>query len=130
MPALSAADDPWIKLFTQIHDKYIKDLPMDGNVEYGLGVAYTFVATMKQAGINPTRQGVIDTLNAGKVDRGPGIVPLGFSSKNHLGYLGERIFTIKAGAAAPQGDTYTSTDTGPIRTFTGGETTPPTNGIP
>jgi len=130
MPALSLTNDPWIKLFTQVHDKYIPDLPMDGNVEYGLGVAYTFVDLMTKAGQNPTRQGVIDTLNSGKVSRGPGIVPLGYSTNNHLGFLGERIFLITGGQAVPQGDTYVSTDSGPIKTFTGGPIAPPANGVP
>jgi ABC-type branched-subunit amino acid transport system substrate-binding protein len=130
LPALSQTSDPWIKLFTQVHDKYIPDLPMDGNVEYGLGVAYTFVDLMIRAGQNPTRQDVINTLNNGKVSRGPGIVPLGYSTNNHLGFLGERIFTITGGQAVPQGDTYVSTDSGPIKTFTGGTIAPPANGIP
>jgi len=103
LPALSQTNDPWIKLFTQVHDKYIADLPMDGNVEYGLGVAYTFVDLMIKAGQNPTRQDVINTLNNGKVSRGLGIVPLGYSTNNHLGFLGERIFTITGGQARAPG---------------------------
>ena len=95
-----------------------------------MAVAYTFVDLMKQAGQNPTRQSVIDTLNSGKGQPGPGIVPLGYSSGSHLGFTGEQVFTIKSGAAIPEGPVYTSTDTGPIKTFNGGETTPPTNGIP
>jgi ABC-type branched-subunit amino acid transport system substrate-binding protein len=130
LPSLAKVDDPWVKLFTQVRDKYIPTLPFDGNVEYGMAVAYTFVDLMKNAGQNPTRKDVIDTLNSGKVGRGPGLAPFGFSSNSHLGYLGEQIFKITGGVAIPEGKVYTSTDTGPIKTFNGGETTPPTNGIP
>ena len=130
LPPSSKTDDPWIKLFTQVHDKYIPDLPMDGNVVYGLSVAYSFVDAMKRAGQNPTRQDVIKTLNTGKVSRGPGLAPLGYSSENHLGYTGEQMFTIRAGKAVPEGPVYESTDTGPIKQFSGGATSPPTNGIP
>jgi ABC-type branched-subunit amino acid transport system substrate-binding protein len=130
LPNLSDATDPWIKLFQQIHDKYISDLPFDGNVEYGMGVAYSFVETMTRAGQNPTRQDVIDTLNSGKVGRGPGLAPLGYSTNNHLGYLGVRMLIIQGGKVSPQGAVYTSTDTGPIKSYTDPELTPPANGIP
>jgi ABC-type branched-subunit amino acid transport system substrate-binding protein len=130
LPNLTAAADPWIKIFQQIHDKYISDLPFDGNVEYGLAAAYTFVDLMTKAGQNPTRQDVIDTLNGGKVSRGPGLAPLGYSKDNHLGFLGERVFTIQGGKTVPQGAVYTSTDTGPIQAFTDPELAPPANGIP
>jgi ABC-type branched-subunit amino acid transport system substrate-binding protein len=130
LPNLSDSSDPWVKLFQQIHDKYISDLPFDGNVEFGLGVAYTFVETMVRAGQNPTRQSVIDTLNAGKVSRGPGLAPFGFSTNNHLGFQGERMFTIQGGKSVYQGGVYTSTDTGPIKAYTDPELTPPANGIP
>jgi len=49
---------------------------------------------------------------------------------DHLGFLGERIFVITGGQAVPQGDTYVSTDSGPIKTFTGGPIAPPANGVP
>jgi branched-chain amino acid transport system substrate-binding protein len=130
LPAPTNASDPWISLFQQIHDKYIPSLPMDGNVEYGMAVAFNFVDLMKKAGQNPTRQDVINTLNGGTVSRGAGLVPLGYSSSSHLGFTGEQIFVVTGGKATAQGSVYTSTDDGPINTYTGGELTPPGNGIP
>jgi ABC-type branched-subunit amino acid transport system substrate-binding protein len=130
LPPPSKTDDPWIKVFAQVHDKYIADLPMDGNVLYGMAVAFTFVDAIKKAGQNPTRQDLINTLNSGKVSRGPGLAPLGYSSSSHLGYTGEQVFTIKAGKGFPEGPVYQSTDTGPIKEFSGGQTSPPSNAIP
>jgi ABC-type branched-subunit amino acid transport system substrate-binding protein len=127
---LANADDAWIKLFTQIHDKYIKDLPMDGNVEYGMAVAYSFVELMKKSGQNPTRQSVLDTLNGGTLSQGAGLAPFGYSSSNHLGYLGVQIAVIKNGAAQVQGSVLTATDDSAPKTASGGEQNPPTNGLP
>ena len=38
---------------------------MDGNVAYGMAVAYTFVQAMFKAGRNPTRQDLINAINGG-----------------------------------------------------------------
>ena len=43
LPAPADASNTWIALFKQVHDKYDQSAPMDGNVEYGMASAYTFV---------------------------------------------------------------------------------------
>ena len=127
---LTKADDPWVQLFEQVRKKYIPTIPMDGNVEYGMAVAYSFVEAMKKAGQNPTRQDLINVLNGGKLSQGAGLTKFGYSSSSHLGYLGQQMFTIKSGDAVVAGPVYQATDTGPITTYTGGEIAPPTNGVP
>ena len=131
LPATSDASDPWTTLFKQIHDKYIASLPFDGNVVYGMAAAYAFVQLMKKAGRNPSREDVVNTLNSGQLDSGPGFVPLGFSSSSHLGYLGVRMAVIQNGAAQFTGSTYTASVTGAVTVCGSCASKPvPTNGIP
>jgi hypothetical protein len=86
---------------------------------------------MKAAGRNPTRQSFVKALESTKLTGGPGLVPFGYSSSNHLGYLGVQIATIAAdGTVTTTGPIYTSSDTGPITQYTGSASSPPANGIP
>ena len=45
-PSLGDASNSWIALFKKVHDQYDAKAPFDGNVLYGMGVAYTFVQAM------------------------------------------------------------------------------------
>lgn len=131
LPLVTDSSNPWITLFKGIHDQYISSLPWDGNVLYGMGAAYTFVQAIKAAGRNPTRSGLIHTLETTKLSGGPGLPPYGYSSGNHLGYLGVQVATIGAdGNATTVGPVYTSSDSGPINQYSGTPATPPSSGIP
>ena len=131
LPLVTDTSNPWITLFKGIHDQYISSLPWDGNVLYGMGAAYTFVQAIKAAGRNPTRSGLIHTLETTKLSGGPGLPPYGYSSGNHLGYLGVQVATIGAdGNATTVGPVYTSSDSGPINQYSGTPATPPSSGIP
>ena len=130
-PLVTDSSNPWITLFKGIHDQYISSLPWDGNVLYGMEVAYTFVQAMKAAGRNPTRSGIVHTIETTKLTGGPGLVPFGYASGNHLGYLGVQVATIGAGGSATTvGPIYTSTDSGSINQYNGTPATPPSSGIP
>jgi branched-chain amino acid transport system substrate-binding protein len=122
--------DPWIKQFKKIHDKYISKVPFDGNVVYGMGVAYTFVDLLKQTGKNLTREKLIDTLESGKLNIGAGRVPFGYSKSSHLGYLGEQIVINRAGKLQPVGTPLTTSNTGPIKPSKTAKSSPPPNAIP
>ena len=131
LPLVTDASNPWITLFKGIHDQYISSLPWDGNVLYGMAAAYTFVQAIKAAGRNPTRSGLVHTLETTKLSGGPGLPPYGYSSGNHLGYLGVQVATIGAdGNATTVGPVYTSSDSGPINQYSGTPATPPSSGIP
>ena len=54
-----------MKLFRKVDEKYIPKLPFDGNVEYGMALAYTFVEALQAAGPNPTRQSIVETIETG-----------------------------------------------------------------
>ncbi|MGZ4209969.1 MAG: ABC transporter substrate-binding protein [Actinomycetota bacterium] len=130
LPPITDETNAWVQLFQKVHDKYIPSLPMDGNTEYGFAVAYTFVQAMKAAGKNPTRAALVDALESGKITGGPGIVPYGYSSSSHLGFLGEQIAINQGGKLVPQGSIYQSTDDGPITVSSYKPAAPPANGIP
>jgi ABC-type branched-subunit amino acid transport system substrate-binding protein len=126
---LSDTSNPWSQLFTQIRNTYIPNLPLDGNVEYGMASAYTFVEAMLAAGANPTRDGVVKAIENSKFD-GPWVVPFSYSSTNHQGVSGTQMGTITNYEFVPTGTPFTATDTGDIQPYTQPEATPPPNGIP
>ena len=69
-PSLGSTGNSWIQLYEKIHSTYLPKLPLDGNVAYGIGVAYTFVQAMFKAGRNPTRQDLMTAINGG-LPQGP-----------------------------------------------------------
>jgi len=131
LPLVGDSSNPWISLFKGIHDRIIPGLPWDGNVLYGMVQAYTLAQALKAAGRNPTRSSFVKSLESTKLSGGPGIVPFGFASDNHLGYLGVQVAIIGAdGTEATTGPVYVSSDSGPITQYSGSAATPPANGIP
>ena len=130
LPPLGDSSNSWVKLFTSVRDKYAKSLPWDGNVAYGMALAYTFVQALQAAGDNPTRQGIVDVLEKGGL-KGPGLTPFRYSKDSHAGFTGTRLGTIKGGAVMPQGDALTTDDgDGPITAFTEAPAEAPANGVP
>jgi ABC-type branched-subunit amino acid transport system substrate-binding protein len=131
LPATSDTSNQWTALFKQIHDQYISSLPFDGNVVYGIAVAYAFVQLMKKSGRNPTRQDVINTLQSGQLNQGPGLVPYQYSSSNHLGYSGVQMAVIQNGVGTYTGPIYTATVSGGVTACSSCGSKPmPANGIP
>ena len=131
LPLVGDSSNAWITLFRGIHDRVIPGLPWDGNVLYGMVQAYTLAQALKAAGRNPTRSSFVKSLESTKLTGGPGLVPFGFASDNHLGYLGVQVAIIAAdGTEATNGPVYTSSDSGPISQYSGSASSPPTNGIP
>jgi len=131
LPLVGDSSNPWITLFKGIHDQVIPGLPWDGNVLYGMAQAYTLAQAFKAAGRNPTRSSFVKSLESGKLSNGPGLAPFGYSSDNHLGFLGVQVATIAAdGTETTAGPVYTSSDSGPITQYSGSASSPPANGIP
>jgi ABC-type branched-subunit amino acid transport system substrate-binding protein len=124
-------NDPWIVLFKKIHDQYIPNLPFDGNVEFGMAVAYTFAQALKGAGKNPTRQSLVQAVeNNGGSWQGPGLVPFRFSKNSHGGFTGAQIQIIRNGVAVPEGNPQTTDDgSGPIKDYTTKPQAPSAGGI-
>ena len=133
LPVLTDASNPWVTLFKGIEATYAPSLPWDGNVEYGMAEAYTFVQALKAAGQNPTRAGIVAAVQNSHWTDGPGLTPYAYSSSNHNGFTGVQMVTVGAtGNITTLGpiETTDDTPTGTITTYSGAASTPPTNGIP
>ena len=131
LPSLGSSGNSWIKLFTKVHATYLKKLPLDGNVAFGMAVAYTFVQAMFKAGRNPTRQDLIDAINSG-LPQGPSVAPYAFSKTNHNGITGAYMAVVKKSALSPIGPVQV-TDTSAGGAVSTHSTTPkaaPASGIP
>ena len=114
-----------------VHDQYDPKAPFDGNVLYGMAVAYTFVQAMLKAGRNPTRANLVSAIEGG-LPQGPVVAPYAYSADDHSGVTGAYIGVIQNGALVQQGSVLT-TDTsasGAITTYTGTEQQAPASGIP
>jgi ABC-type branched-subunit amino acid transport system substrate-binding protein len=131
LPSAGDASNSWIALFTKVHNQYDAKAPLDGNVFYGMAVAYSFVQAMLKAGRNPTRADLTSAIESG-LPQGPMISPFAYSSSDHAGATGAFIGVIKNGVEVQQGpvEITDTSATGPITTYTGTEQQAPASGIP
>ncbi len=132
LPSLGETSNSWITLFKSVHDTYIPKLPFDGNVLYGESVGYAFVQAMLKAGRNPTRQDLVNALNAGNFPQGASVAPYAYSATGHSGMTGAYIGVIKNGAIVQQGPVLTTTTspTSPVASYTGSAPAAPASGMP
>lgn len=130
-PSIGDTSNSWIQLFTKIHSQYLPKLPLDGNVGYGMGAAYTFVQAMFKAGRNPTRQDLINAINGG-LPQGVAVAPWAYSATSHDGATGAYIGVIKNGVIAQTGPVQVTdnSSTGAITTFSTPQPAAPASGIP
>ncbi|HEY0719266.1 MAG TPA: ABC transporter substrate-binding protein [Streptosporangiaceae bacterium] len=131
LPSLGSSSNSWIQLFTKIHSQYLSKLPLDGNVAFGMAVAYTFVQAMFKAGRNPTRQDLMNAINGG-LPQGPSVAPYAYSKSNHDGITGAYMAVVKNGALSETGPVQV-TDTSATGAVTAAGSTPaaaPASGIP
>jgi ABC-type branched-subunit amino acid transport system substrate-binding protein len=130
LPAVTDSTDPWNKMFQGINDKYNNGVTYDGNIEYGMAVGYLTVQVLLAAGKNLTREGLIKAIEKGGY-KGPGFVPVGYSSTSHAGYTGVRLSKVTNGVQAYFGSAYTTDQfDAPVKEYTGAAVAPPANGIP
>jgi ABC-type branched-subunit amino acid transport system substrate-binding protein len=130
LPLTSDEADPWIQLFLKVNKDYNNNAPFDGNVEYGMAAAYTFVQAVAKAGKDLTRAKLLAAIEAGGFT-GPGLVPFAFSKDNHSGYTGARIAKISGGKATYVSGTFTTdSGSGAVTPYSGVESAPPANGVP
>ncbi len=113
MPPESTATNPWIKVEKAILQKYTPTLwakhGLDGNTEYGVALAYTFVQALQAAGKNLTRTSLMKALDTkAKSFHTPGLVPLNYSKKIHYGFMGSEVvkFTASAGTYTTPSGTW------------------------
>ncbi len=104
---LSDMSNSWIKLLTTVHSAYDAKTPLDGNVEYGVAVAYSFVQAMLKAGKNPTRQDLLNAINSG-IPQGFSLAPYAYTTTVHDGGTGAEIGVIKKNAFVKLGPVLTT----------------------
>ena len=144
-PPESQVANPWVKVETKLLKDYAPGLyakaGLDGNTEYGVALALTFVQALQAAGKNLTRQGLISAIEkAGKNFVTPGFVPPSYSDSVHYGFQGAEV--TKLTTTAPPAVTPTGswigvvpltrvevTDTGnaPVTTYNGKIALPPSS---
>jgi ABC-type branched-subunit amino acid transport system substrate-binding protein len=131
LPSLGDASNSWISLFEKIHQKYIPNLPFDGNVLYGEAVGYTFVQAMLKAGRNPTRQDLVNAINGG-LPQGVSVAPYAYSSSDHDGITGAYMGIIKDGQLVQKGPILVTdtTATGAVSPYTTSQPAAPASGVP
>jgi ABC-type branched-subunit amino acid transport system substrate-binding protein len=133
LPSNTDTSNPWIQLFSKIHQQYDASAPFDGNVLYGMANAYTLVQALEKAGKNLTRQGLVNAVDSGGAKwTGPGIVPFRYSKTDHGGYGGAEIGQVRNGKIVLFGGPLTTdpTPTGAITPYSGTQAAPPASGIP
>ncbi len=143
IPPEAETSNAWV----QVENKLLKDYApatynkygLDGNTEYGIALAYTFVQALEAAGPHLTRQGLLDAIaRDGKNFITPGLVPLSYSSTVHFGYEGAQVFQYEASApqiTVPSGSWIggkavspvytTSPGAGPVNVYSGTPPAPP-----
>ena len=95
LPQVNMTDDPWTQFFTKIHEEYGEGELTNTRI-YGMVQAVMFARALKAAGENPTRQSLVDAVEA--MDwNGPGLVPFASSADDHGGHAGVLVQQYKAG---------------------------------
>jgi branched-chain amino acid transport system substrate-binding protein len=93
LPDAGRTDDEWIKLFREVHAKYIPNEPLTNTIIFGMAQAYTFAQALKIAGKDLTRGKLVQAMESGQLT-GPGVTPFGFSAQSHSGYTGAYVFQV------------------------------------
>lgn len=132
LPIPTDMSNSYVQLFRKVHDAdpNVSKLPFDGNVEYGMAVAYTFVQALQKAGKNLTRAGLVSAVEQGGFT-GPGLVPFRFSPTDHSGYAGVQVAVVKNNVPTLTGPVLVTDDgSGAITEYTQKQPEAPSNGVP
>ncbi|NUT33470.1 MAG: ABC transporter substrate-binding protein [Hamadaea sp.] len=130
LPMVANANDPWIQLFQKVNKEHNGGADFDGNIIYGMSVAYLFVQALQAAGKDLTRDGIIAAVEKGGF-KGPGLAPIRFAKGDHSGYGGLRMVKVTGGVQDFFGPAYeTDEGDGPVKEYTESPAAPPANGIP
>ncbi|MCP2327755.1 ABC-type branched-subunit amino acid transport system substrate-binding protein [Hamadaea flava] len=130
LPLMFDANDPWIQLFQKVNKDFGGGAEFDGNVIYGMSVAYLFVQVLQAAGKDLSRESLLAAVEKGGY-QGPGLAPLRYAKGDHSGYGGERMVKVSGGVQQFFGPTYETDEAdAPVKEYAGTPATPPANGVP
>jgi branched-chain amino acid transport system substrate-binding protein len=131
LPLLSDMDNSWIKLFTEIHEKYNKSgKPLDFTSLHGYCVAYAVAQALEAAGEEPTRESLVKAIEEGEITGGPNPTPFAYSDGDHSGMTGLYVTEIDNLKVKPLGLYTTDGGDGAVEEYTGEATEAPANGVP
>lgn len=143
LPPEGLGSSPWVVVTKKLLQKYApgvwKKDGLNGNTEYGVALAYTFVQALKAAGKNLTRAALMKALEKkGHSLTTAGLVPLSYSNSVHYGYEGGEVVEFSSSAppiVTPSGSwpgdkvltpvEVTTPGSGPVRKFKGKVSPPP-----
>jgi hypothetical protein len=125
----SETSNAWVQQEKKLLQKYAPSLyaksGLDGNTQYGVALAYTFVQALQKAGKNLTRDSLMAAINDhGKAFVTPGFVPLSYSSSVHYGFEGEQVVKLESSAppaVTPTGSWIGSVPVGPVQVTSPGK---------
>jgi hypothetical protein len=130
LPLTTDTSNSGIQLFKKVDAQYDNNAPFDGNVLYGMGLAYTFLQALKAAGKSLTRGSLLAAVEKGGFT-GPGLTPFRLSATDHSGYSGVQVAVVHNGVPATTGSIYTTDDgSGALAVHSGTQPTAPANGLP
>ncbi|WP_081761775.1 ABC transporter substrate-binding protein [Saccharomonospora piscinae] len=94
--------DPWVELWQRVWEEHGGDEPLTNYRIYGMAQAYTFVQTLQATGPEPTREGLVETLeSSGGEFAGPTLSPFRYSPDSHAGVSGVRVAEIVGEGTEP-----------------------------
>jgi ABC-type branched-subunit amino acid transport system substrate-binding protein len=128
IPSPNDGKNPWVQLFRTVHDTYDAKEPWDFYGISGMTLAYATYQTLRAAGPNLTRQGLLKALiDQGSSFQGPNLAPYRFSATDHDGMGGSQIDTIANGQTLISGPVYVTDDRdAAVTTYTQPHPLPPT----
>lgn len=123
-------DDSWTQLFMKVNTEYNDAEAFDGNVAYGMAMAYTTVQALQRAGEDLTRDGLIEAVQGGDFPGSPR-APFRYSASDHSGMSGAAIAITSGGVSAATGPVMvTDVGSGPVEEYDGTRPDAPENGLP
>jgi ABC-type branched-subunit amino acid transport system substrate-binding protein len=133
LPTVDETDNPWVELFRTIWEEHGGEGELTNYKIYGMSQAYTMVQALQAAGQNPTRDGLVEAIEAVGADwQGPVLAPFRYSADSHMGTSGMSISRITPEGGSEEVQPLMTTDIGDaeIEPFDGDHAPPPENGIP
>ena len=128
LPPESDTSNSWIGVTKKLLADYDNHAPLDGNTEYGVALGYTFVQALQAAGPELTRDSLVKAIESDASSFvTPGLTPLTYSATDHYGYSGSEVVKIENGSFSTLSPVFTATNNGPVMTYTGAPSAPPTS---
>ncbi|WP_245160472.1 ABC transporter substrate-binding protein, partial [Blastococcus sp. CT_GayMR20] len=95
IPTVDQTDNPWVQTFSEIWEASGQEGEFSNYRMYGMTLGYLTVSALQAAGQNPTRDGIIEAIEAVGADfEGPWFAPLRYSEDSHMGISGMSISQI------------------------------------